>query len=261
MKPQEVISALSRKKQYKFPYIFFGLYLTFLLSTVCMANKLTLLGGFILPGGIFVFPFTFGICDVLGEVYGYAYPRLIIWIGVMAELLFSLIVITVSHTSSPDYFKAHEAYQIVFDPTIRYVLSGLAGLLVGEIINIYLLAKLKIATRGRLYIPRSLISTAIGQALLTIIVDMLNYTWKMPMSDLTDMMLSGYAWKMFFALLLAFPSWLLVKYLKKAEKIDYYDINTNFNPFILSLEESSGNKHSDNNENIDSDVKLRDTTD
>lgn len=241
MKPKEVINALSRKKQYKFPYIFFGLYLTFLLSTVCMANKLTLLGGFILPGGIFVFPFTFGICDVLGEVYGYAYPRLIIWVGVIGELLFSLIVIAVSHTSSPEYFKAHEAYQIVFDPTIRYVLSGLAGLLVGEIINVYILAKLKIAARGKYYIPRSLISTAIGQALLTIIVDVLNYTWKMPMSDLTDMMLSGYAWKMSFALLLAFPSWLLVKYLKKAEKIDYYDINTNFNPFILSLEENNHN--------------------
>ena len=46
---------------------------------------------------------------------------------------------------------------------------------------------------------------------------------------------------MSFALLLAFPSWLLVKYLKKAEKIDYYDINTNFNPFILSLEENNHN--------------------
>lgn len=254
MKPQEVINALSRKNQYKFPYIFFGLYLTFLLSTVCMANKLTLLGSFILPGGIFVFPVTFGICDVLGEVYGYAYPRLIIWVGVIGELLFSFIVTAVSHMHSPEYFKANEAYQIVFDPTIRYVLSGLAGLLVGEMINIYILAKLKIATRGKFYIPRSLISTAIGQALLTIIVDVLNYTWKMPMSDLTDMMLSGYAWKMFFALFLAFPSWLLVRYLKKVEKIDYYDVNTNFNPFILSLEDNNDVLAEDKNSY--SDIKL-----
>ncbi|HVT63161.1 MAG TPA: VUT family protein, partial [Legionellaceae bacterium] len=125
-----------------------------------------------------------------------------------------------------------------------------AGLLVGEIINIYLLAKLKIATRGKLYIPRSLISTAIGQALLTVIVDILNYTWKMPTIDLIAMMLSGYVWKMFFAFIIAFPSWLLVKYLKKIEQIDYYDINTNFNPFILSLEDGAYQ-----NDNVQSDLE------
>jgi uncharacterized PurR-regulated membrane protein YhhQ (DUF165 family) len=73
-----VFEALSRKQQYKYPYIFLGCYLTFMLATVCLANKLTVVGNMILPGGIFVFPFTFGICDVVGEVYGYAYPRLFI---------------------------------------------------------------------------------------------------------------------------------------------------------------------------------------
>lgn len=232
-----VFNSLSRKHQYKFPYIFLGLYLTFILVTVCLANKLTLVSTIILPGGIFVFPFTFSICDIVGEVYGYAYPRLFIWVGVFAEFIFSLVLIGVSHTAAPEYFKNSEAYQIVFDPTFRYVVSGLVGLLVGEFVNVYLLAKWKIALRGRFFIFRCLISTAIGQACLTIIVDILNYTGKMPTQDLIYMMFSGYGWKMFFALLLVFPAWVLVKYLKKSENIDYYDFNTNFNPFILSLVE------------------------
>ena len=74
----------SRKKQYKYPYVFLGLYLTFLLATVCLANRLTLIGSMLEPGGIFVFPFLFTICDIVGEVYGYAYPRLFIWVGVLA---------------------------------------------------------------------------------------------------------------------------------------------------------------------------------
>src|SRR5437016_5169568 len=88
---------LPQKGQYKYPYLLLGLFLTCLLSTVCLANRLTLVGDLLLPGGIFVFVFTFCICDVVGEVYGYAYPRLFIWIGVFAELLFSLVVTGVSH--------------------------------------------------------------------------------------------------------------------------------------------------------------------
>lgn len=230
-----IFNSLERKNQYKYPYIFLGFYLTFMLATVCMANKLTVIHHWILPGGIFVFPFTFCICDIVGEVYGYAYPRMFIWIGVLAELAFSLIVIFVSHTSAPIYFVNVVAYKTVFDPTFRYVLSGLAGLIVGEFMNIYLLAKFKIAFRGKFYIIRSLISTALGQLLLTIIVDLLNYTGKMPTLDLLSMMVSGFSWKLVFALILVFPSWLLVRKLKKSEKIDHYDVCTNFSPFIFSL--------------------------
>lgn len=232
-----MFNALSRKKQYKYPYLLLGIYLTLMLSTVCLASKITIIGNIILPGGIFVFPLAFNICDVVGEVYGYAYPRMFIWVGVLAEIIFSMIVIGVSHISSPDYVRHAEAYQWVFDPTLRYVLSGLAGLLVGEFANVYLLAKAKIAMRGKYFILRCLISTAIGQGILTIIVDILNYTGKMPNHDLIIMMISGFSWKMVFGMIFAFPVWMLVQFLKKSEKIDYYDVDTNFNPFIFTLNE------------------------
>ncbi|WP_238583406.1 queuosine precursor transporter [Legionella israelensis] len=194
------------------------------------------------PGGIFVFPITFCICDIVGEVYGYAYPRLFIWIGVLAEFIFSLIVIAVSHLPAPQFFNHVEAYQIVFDPTIRYVGAGLAGLLVGELANVYLLAKWKIFLKGKFFILRSLFSTAFGQALLTIIVDILNYSGKMTGHHLGWMMFCGYFWKMCSALIMVFPAWLLVKYLKKVENVDHYDIHTNFNPFMLSLNENKTDK-------------------
>ena len=187
------------------------------------------------PGGIFVFPMTFSICDVVGEVYGYAYPRLFIWIGVLAELIFSLTVIAVSHLPTPEFFEYADAYQIVFDPTLRYVGAGLIGLLVGEFVNVYLLAKWKIFLKGKFFIFRSLLSTAFGQAFLTIIVDLLNYFGKLSTHGLGWMMLCGYFWKMCCALIMIFPAWLLVKHLKKVENVDHYDINTNFNPFILNL--------------------------
>ncbi len=190
------------------------------------------------PGGIFIFPITFCICDIVGEVYGYAYPRLFIWVGVLAEFIFSSIVILVSHLPVPQFFSQAEAYQIVFDPTLRYVGSGLAGLLVGEFMNVYLLAKWKIFLKGRFFVFRSLLSTAFGQACLTIIVDALNYFGKLTPHSLGWMMFCGYLWKMCCALIIVFPAWLLVRYLKRIENIDYYDVHTNFNPFIISLNNS-----------------------
>jgi uncharacterized integral membrane protein (TIGR00697 family) len=236
--PAHLYTNLTTKKQYKYPFILLGLYLTFLLATVCLAGKLTLIKDLLLPGGIFAFPLTFVICDIVGEVYGYAYPRLFIWIGIAAELFFSIIVIIVSHLASPEYFKDASAYPVVFDPTLRYVVSGLSGLLVGEFVNVYLLAKWKILFKGKLFVLRSLISTALGQASLTIIVDVLNYTGKIPFLELIHMMYAGYFWKILFAVILVFPAWLIVKYLKKSEQIDYYDFNTNFNPFKVSLNNS-----------------------
>ncbi|HAU1226000.1 TPA: queuosine precursor transporter [Legionella pneumophila] len=247
---KEIFDALSRKKQYKYPYLLLGLYLTFLLSTVCLASRITQIGSMLEPGGIFVFPLTFSICDIVGEVYGYAYPRLFIWIGVLAEFLFSLVVITVSHLPAPEFFTQASAYEIVFDPTLRYVGSGLVGLLIGELTNVYLLSKWKIFLKGKFFIMRSLLSTALGQALLTIVVDMLNYFGKLTEHHLGWMMVCGYLWKMGCAVLMVFPAWLVVKYLKKVEQVDHYDIHTNFNPFIFGLHEEIPSNHKLNIESV-----------
>jgi len=235
----KIFAALECKKQYKYPYLLLALYITFLLSTVSLASRITQIGAMLEPGGIFVFPLTFSICDIVGEVYGYAYPRLFIWIGVLAEFLFSVLVIIVSHLPAPTFFTEATAYQIVFDPTLRYVGAGLIGLLVGELTNIYLLSKSKIFLKGKFFILRSLFSTALGQALLTVIVDLINYFGKLTHYHLGWMMVCGYLWKMGCALLMVFPAWLLVKHLKKVEQVDHYDIHTNFNPFIFSLNEEA----------------------
>ncbi len=227
---------LHKKGQYRFPFIFFAIYIAALLSTVCLANRLFLIHGMLQAGGMIVFPLTFTICDIVGEVYGYAYPRLFIWLGVLAEFIFSFSTIIVSHLPAPEYFHSIKSYQIVFDPTLRYVFSGMIAFLVGEFVNIYFLTKWKIKTQGKLYMLRSLVSTALGQASLTIIVDILNYTGKMPLNEIGWMMICGFMFKMTYVLVMLFPSWLCVKFLKKFEGIDYYDINTNFSPFSLSLE-------------------------
>ena len=127
-------------------------YVALLCVTVSFANDFNEFFGLILPGGIYVFPLTFIICDVVSEVYGYKLASLFIWIGIISELIFaslSEIIILIPH---PDFFIHGADYTTVFSPTMRYVLAGMAGFFVGEFINIYLLAKWKIKLKGRLFI-------------------------------------------------------------------------------------------------------------
>lgn len=233
---KDVLSEGTQSKHYKYPLVLLGLYVTFLLITVIAANRLTRIGSLLEPGGIYFFPLTFPILDIVGEVYGYSYPRLFIWVGAFAELSFAFALTGVAHLPAPDYFYQIEAYQVVCDPTVRFVVSSILGTVVGEFLNIYLLAKSKIRLKGRSYVARSILTTAVGQAALTIIVDVLAFSGRMSCMHLLWMMLCGYLYKMLYAFIFAFPSWVVIKKLKETENIDYFDINTNFNPFRLDIE-------------------------
>lgn len=241
-----ILSSLQQKGQFKYPFFFLGIYITTLLCTVCLANRFTLVGHLLEPGGIFIFPLSFTICDIVGEVYGYAYPRLFIWIGIGCEFMFSFVVTIVSHLPAPLFFLKSQSYIAVFDPTMRYVFSGTIALLVGEFLNVYLLAKWKIRLKGKWFVLRCWFSTALGQLSLTIIVDLLNYFGKLNQQDFIWMMFCGYFSKLIYSSAIAFPAFFIVEKLKKIEKIDYFDIDTNFNPFVLSL----ANTNAENSDNL-----------
>ena len=216
---------------YKHVNLLLVLYITFLLLVVSLANRFLMLGGMLQAGGIFVFPLTFLICDAISEVYGYSLARKFIWLGAFCELIFALTATAIVHLPYPTEWQHYSAYKVVFDPTIRYVLSGLVALLVGEFINVYILVKWKIRLQGRLFWLRSIIAAACGQAALTIIVDICAFLGVMSLESLVWMMYSGFAWKMAFAILLAYPTWIVIKFLKKSEGVDIYDLNISFNPF------------------------------
>ena len=208
-------------------------YIVMLCLTVSFANNFIKVGSMTLPGGIFVFPLTFVVCDVIGEVYGYAMARTFIWAGIGAELIFSGVSELIILIPHPDFFTYGEAYRAVFQPTMRYVLSGLAGLFLGEFLNIYVLSRWKIAWKGKWFIVRSVCTTALGQMLLSIVVDHLAFYGKMTQPQLFAMIFSGWKIKMLYSLCFVIPASVLVRYLKSTDKIDHYDFGENYNPFKI----------------------------
>ncbi|APS45903.1 integral membrane family protein (plasmid) [Piscirickettsia salmonis] len=219
------------RRGYKYASVFFTLYLVTVLSTEILATRFTDVFGYIVPGGIFIFPLTFVINDIAGEVYGYAEPKKYIWLGFLAEIIFAAVVMAVAHADYPATFTHAKDFQVVLDPTFRYAISSLMGIFVGEFLNIYILSKLKILTKGKKFPIRFIISNAIGQLFLSIVVDTLIFFGKVDFSTFLHMVWNGYVWKMAIALIFALPAWLLIIKLKRAEGVDVYDHNVNYNPF------------------------------
>ncbi len=210
-----------------------GFYVALFCVSVCFAHYIINISGIPFPGGTFAFSLSFLICDVVGEVYGYSVARNFVWVGVTAELAFagmSELMLIMPHLNLLEHSMA---YQTVFAPTLGFVLSGVAGFLIGEFINIYFLAKLKIKLAGRHFIFRSLFSTAIGQATLCVMVIFLAFHGQMSSQELRRMMFAAWAVKMAYSAIFVVPAWLFARYLKRSEGIDVYDKDTNFNPFKL----------------------------
>lgn len=229
------MSSANTKINFKHIYTLLTLYITILLLVVILANRFVSLYGMIQAGGIFVFPLTFLICDIVCEVYGYSLARKFIWLGVFAELFFSIIGTFEMKLPYPQHWPYSQDYTIVFYPTIRFVIASLIGLLCGEFLNIFLISKWKALLHGRYFILRSIVAISLGQMLLSIIVDFTAFFGNtISLKNLVWMMFCGWMWKMVCTLLLIYPTWIIIKFLKKSENIDVYDIKTNFNPFKMT---------------------------
>lgn len=214
---------------------------TLVVSNIASTKVATLNLGSLKPvfdGGTFLFPLTYIFGDVLTEVYGYARSRRVIWFGmamnVLASLTFALVGLLPTDPSSP----TKGAFETVLGFVPQIVLASLVAFFVGEFLNAFVLAKLKIATNGRWLWTRTIGSTLIGQA-----ADTLTFTFiafgigkgALPLSVLWSIIVFNYAYKVGIEVVLTPVTYALVGWLKRAENVDHYDRNTDFNPFKIGV--------------------------
>lgn len=193
----------------------------------------------VFDGGTFLFPLTYIFGDVLTEVYGYARSRRVIWFGMamnlMASLVFALVGLLPTDPSSP----TKGSFEAVLGFVPQIVFASLAAFFVGEFLNAFVLAKLKIATRGRYLWTRTIGSTLVGEAADTLCFSFLAFGVgpnALPAEVLTSIMITNYVYKVGLEVILTPATYAVVGFLKRAEGVDHYDTRTNFNPFRLDLE-------------------------
>ena len=178
-----------------------------------------------------LFPITYIFGDVFTEVYGYAASRRAIWIGFFASfVLVGVSYLAVIIPPAPE-FKDQQAFETVFRPVGRVVLASLLAYWCGEFANSFTLAKLKLLTGGKLLWMRTIGSTVIGQAIDTSVVMFAAFYGVRPVSVIWKLIVSGYIVKVVYETAMTPVTYAVVNFLKRSEHVDYFDYETDFNPF------------------------------
>ncbi len=141
-----------------------AVFVTCLITANIIAVKIVALGSFLLPAAVFVFPLSYLFGDVLTEVYGYSTARRVIWLGFACNLIFVFFA-WLGQILPPAGFWASQqpAYEAILGYTPRLLLASFSAYLVGEFVNSYVLARMKILTKGRWLWTRTIGSTVGGE--------------------------------------------------------------------------------------------------
>jgi queuosine precursor transporter len=181
------------------------------------------------------FPISYVFGDILTEVYGYARSRRVIWAGFGGLAFASFMAWVVVALPPAPFWKNQAAYEIAFGSTWRIAAASLIAFCCGEFVNSYMLAKMKLATRGKWLWTRTIGSTIAGEGVDSLLFYPLAFygSGLFPDDRLPQIMLVQFLSKVGVEVLFTPITYKVVAWLKRAENEDYYDRNTDFNPFTL----------------------------
>jgi queuosine precursor transporter len=236
-------TTVEREKSYRYLSLVTAIFVTVLIISNIIAVKLVQIFGLILPAAVVLFPIAYIFGDVLTEVYGYKQARRVIWTGFFCNLLAVIAIWMAGLLPAAPFWnagvyaspqEAQLAYQAVLGFTPRLLLASFAAYLVGEFLNSYVLAKLKLKTQGRFLWLRTISSTIVGQGADSAIFITVAFLGIIPAAGMVTAVLSQWAFKVVYEALATPLTYWVVNRLKRAENEDYFDRDTNFAPIPLS---------------------------
>jgi queuosine precursor transporter len=233
-------------KQYRFLDLIMAVFVTVLVvSNIASSAKIVDwgVGLFGVPmafdAGTILFPVSYIFGDILTEVYGYKRSRRVIWAGfaclVLSAVIFGIVRVMPGEATWQGY-AGDSAYNAILGgmSTGGIVLASLAGYLTGEFTNSFILARMKVLTNGRWLWMRTIGSTIFGELVDTVMfVVVASVFGVFPWSLFLTLTVTNYLFKCVVEALMTPITYIAVGALKRAENEDYYDRDTNFNPFTV----------------------------
>lgn len=223
-------------KTYRYYDLILAFFAAVLLISNLSATKLVAFGPIISDGGAVLFPLAYIFSDVLTEVYGYAYARRAIWTGFGVMLLAVAAFTIVRYLPGAAEYHDQAAFEAVLGFFPRIVVASLAAYLVGEFLNSYVLAKLKIKTAGKMMWLRLIGSTVVGEMADTVVFCLIAFGGILTGQDMLIYILVGWAFKTGVEVVLLPVTYHVIDFLKKHEDVDAYDTKTDFSPARISVD-------------------------
>lgn len=230
----------SMKKSFKYFDIIVAIFAASLLISNLAATKLIEfhLGSFghiITDGGGILFPVVYILDDVLTEVYGYKYARRAIWTGFVVMIMAVLCFTAVRYMPVAPGYTDQASFEAVLGFFPRIVVASLSAYLVGEFLNAYVLAKLKIRTGGKKMWLRLIGSTVVGEFFDSLVFCTIAFGGIIGFADMINYIAVGWSFKTCYEIVVLPITYRVINFLKKREGVDAYDKKTDFTPLSVSI--------------------------
>jgi len=210
-----------------------SLFVACLVTSNIIAVKVASLGPFSVPAAIVIFPLAYLFGDVLTEVWGYRTARAVIWSGFLANIVVVLFIAAAIAVPADSHYTDQPAYARVLGETPRIVLASLIAYLAGEFLNAFVLARLKVITRGRLLWTRTIGSTLVGQGVDSALFVTIAFAGVQPWSLLLVIIRDLWVLKVVYEVIATPLTYAIVTVLKRVEGVDAFDSTTSFAPIPL----------------------------
>jgi hypothetical protein len=221
----------SDQRSYRYFDLIMAFFVAILLISNVASSKIMDLGPFTFDGGTILFPLSYIFGDILTEVYGYRRSRRVIWTGFGCAALMAAVFAVVGALPPAEGWEGQEAYLAILGLTPRIVLGSLVAYFCGEFSNSYILAKMKLFTKGRWLWTRTIGSTLVGEGVDTLLFVSIAFYGTLPFGLLVSVVISNYIFKVGLETVMTPLTYRVVDWLKLHEQEDYFDYKTDFNPF------------------------------
>ena len=220
----------NRKQSVSVLFMLFSiLFCVCLIAANVLETKQIAVGSISLTGGLIVFPVSYIINDCVCEVWGYRKARLLIWTGFAMNFLFVALGALCDWIPGASYWTNDAGFHAVFGLAPRIAAASFIAFLAGSFANAFVMSKMKIASRGRNFSLRAILSTVAGEGLDSVIFFPLALSGVVPAGELPLLMLWQVVLKTAYEIVVLPVTIRIVKVLKRHEGEDVYDEGISYN--------------------------------
>ncbi|MFH1591471.1 MAG: queuosine precursor transporter [archaeon] len=177
--------------------ILVGVFVAALIAANLLGTKITTILGISMSVGIFAYPITFLITDVIEEVHGRKVAKRLIYAGLISLLLVMVLTLVSLWLPAASRFENNDAYTLIFSSSARIILASIVAFLLSQTHDVWSFEFWKKKTKGRHLWLRNNLSTMVSQAIDTVIFMFIAFYHVTPKFDVP------------FLISLIIPYWLL----------------------------------------------------
>lgn len=225
-----------QKTTVSIPFMLLGiLFNVCLIAANLLETKVIQIASITATAGLIVFPVSYIINDCIAEVWGFKKTRLIIWSGFASNFLVIAFAQLATTLPAAPYWEGEEAFNFVFGLAPRIAVASLLAFLIGSFLNAYVMSKMKLASHGRHFSLRAVLSTLAGESADSLIFFPIAFGGLIPLSELFVMILTQAVLKSAYEVIILPLTVRVVRYIKRIEGSDVYDKGISYN--ILKIKD------------------------